>query len=123
MIQKARTSVVLCDRSKFSRLMPYTFARFSDIDFLKNCPQLTSLSADGNGITDISALAACGKLYSLSLNGNQISNLSALDLCTGLQNLELNENELEDLSGHMQSQVLFQCVTNEACSNRNHLLL
>ncbi len=33
-IQKARTSVVMCDQAKFSRLMPYTFARFSDVDYL-----------------------------------------------------------------------------------------
>lgn len=33
-IQKARTSVVLCDQAKFSRLMPYTFATFSDVDYL-----------------------------------------------------------------------------------------
>ena len=33
-IQKARTSVVMCDSSKFSRLMPYTFARFREVDYL-----------------------------------------------------------------------------------------
>ena len=33
-IQKARTSVVMCDQAKFSRLMPYTFANFEDVDFL-----------------------------------------------------------------------------------------
>ena len=33
-IQKARTSIVLCDQAKFSRLMPYTFATFSDVDYL-----------------------------------------------------------------------------------------
>ncbi|MBQ3541655.1 MAG: DeoR/GlpR transcriptional regulator [Oscillospiraceae bacterium] len=33
-IQKARTSVILCDRAKFTRLMPYTFARFSDVDYV-----------------------------------------------------------------------------------------
>jgi DeoR family transcriptional regulator of aga operon len=33
-IQKARCSVVMCDRTKFSRLMPYTFAQFSDVDYL-----------------------------------------------------------------------------------------
>jgi len=33
-IEKARTSVVLCDRAKYSRLMPYTFARFADVDYL-----------------------------------------------------------------------------------------
>lgn len=33
-IQKARTSVVMCDKAKFSRLMPYTFADFPDVDYL-----------------------------------------------------------------------------------------
>ena len=33
-IQKARTSVVMCDQEKFSRLMPHTFARFEDVDYL-----------------------------------------------------------------------------------------
>lgn len=33
-IQKARTSVVMCDRAKLSRLMPYTFARMEDVDCL-----------------------------------------------------------------------------------------
>ena len=33
-IQKARTSVVLCSREKLKCLMPYTFARLSDVDYL-----------------------------------------------------------------------------------------
>lgn len=33
-IRKARTSVVMCDTAKFSRLMPYTFARLQDVDYL-----------------------------------------------------------------------------------------
>ena len=33
-IQKARTSVIMCDRAKLSRLMPYTFARPEDVDYL-----------------------------------------------------------------------------------------
>lgn len=33
-IKKARTSVVMCDQAKFSRLMPYTFARFDDVNYL-----------------------------------------------------------------------------------------
>ena len=33
-IQKARTSVVLCDKEKFNCLMPYTFARLSDVDYM-----------------------------------------------------------------------------------------
>ncbi len=33
-IQKARTSVAMCSQDKFSCLMPYTFAQFSDVDFM-----------------------------------------------------------------------------------------
>ena len=33
-IQKARTSVVMCTHDKLKCLMPYTFAQFSDVDYL-----------------------------------------------------------------------------------------
>ena len=33
-IKKARTGVVMCDQAKFSRLMPYTFARFEDVEYM-----------------------------------------------------------------------------------------
>lgn len=33
-LRKARTKVIMCDKGKFSRLMPYTFGRFSDVDYL-----------------------------------------------------------------------------------------
>ena len=33
-IRKARASVMMCDHSKFTRLMPFTFARFEDVDYL-----------------------------------------------------------------------------------------
>lgn len=33
-IQKARTSALMCDHAKFSRLMPYTFATFNQVDYL-----------------------------------------------------------------------------------------
>jgi len=32
-LRKARTKVIMCDKEKFSRLMPYTFATFSDVDY------------------------------------------------------------------------------------------
>ena len=34
LIQKARTSVVMCGHEKFSCLMPYTFAQLSEVDYL-----------------------------------------------------------------------------------------
>ena len=33
-IQKARTSVVFCEAEKFKRLMPFTFAEISDVDYI-----------------------------------------------------------------------------------------
>ena len=33
-IQKARTSVMMCDHEKFTCLMPYTFATLQDVDYL-----------------------------------------------------------------------------------------
>lgn len=33
-IQKARTSVLMCSREKFTSLMPYTFAKLEDVDYL-----------------------------------------------------------------------------------------
>ena len=32
-LRKARTKVMMCDKGKFSRLMPYTFGRLSDADY------------------------------------------------------------------------------------------
>lgn len=53
-IQKARTSVVLCDASKFSRLMPYTFARLADVDCMISdapLPPAFAQAAQAAGIT------------------------------------------------------------------------
>lgn len=33
-IQKARTSVIFCEAEKFKRLMPFTFAEISDVDYI-----------------------------------------------------------------------------------------
>ena len=32
-LRKARTKVAMCDKGKFSRLMPYTFGQFGDVDY------------------------------------------------------------------------------------------
>lgn len=33
-LRKARRKVIMCDQGKFSRLMPYTFGRMQDVDYL-----------------------------------------------------------------------------------------
>ena len=39
-IQKARTTVLMCGKEKLSALMPYTFATFADVDYLVTDAQL-----------------------------------------------------------------------------------
>lgn len=53
LIKKARTSVVMCDQTKFSRLMPYTFARFEDVDYLicdSSVPETVARTAQTSGV-------------------------------------------------------------------------
>ena len=53
-IAKARTSIAMCDRTKFSRLMPYTFAKFCDIDYLitdGEAPESVKHAADAENVT------------------------------------------------------------------------
>lgn len=52
-IRKARRSVVMCDNTKFSRLMPYTFAQFSDVDYLisdQTVPETVSEACESAGV-------------------------------------------------------------------------
>ena len=52
-IQKARTSVVVCDQAKFSRLMPYTFASLDEVDYLISdsaLPEAIDAAAQQSGV-------------------------------------------------------------------------
>ena len=52
-LRKARTKVIMCDQGKFSRLMPYTFARISDVDYLISdvpVPEAVAAEAQANGV-------------------------------------------------------------------------
>ena len=52
-LRKARTKVIMCDKGKFSRLMPYTFGRLSDADYLisdGDIPEAIVRDAKTNGV-------------------------------------------------------------------------
>ena len=52
--EAARTSVILCDHTKFSRLMPYTFASFADVKYMVcdgSVPENIAQMAAKNGLT------------------------------------------------------------------------
>ncbi|MBE6957297.1 MAG: DeoR/GlpR transcriptional regulator [Ruminococcaceae bacterium] len=54
LIQKARTSVIMCDRAKLSRLMPYTFANLEDADYIISdapLPESFAQAATAAGVT------------------------------------------------------------------------
>ncbi len=53
-ISKARTSVVMCGQEKFSCLMPYTFAKLPDVDYVitdGTVPPVFSQAARSSGVT------------------------------------------------------------------------
>lgn len=53
-IQKARTSVIMCGNEKFTSLMPYTFANLQDVDYMitdGNVPEGFHKSAKDAGVT------------------------------------------------------------------------
>ena len=54
MIGKARTSVVMCSKEKFSCLMPYTFANLSEVNYMitdGSLPDNFRIAADEAGLT------------------------------------------------------------------------
>ena len=54
MIERARTSVVMCTREKLSCLMPYTFAGLADVDYLisdEPMPPAFAAAAQAAGVT------------------------------------------------------------------------
>lgn len=71
----------------------------SDLSFLNNMPQLTSLSAENNGISDLSAIGSLDELTNLNLANNKINSLLALAECKKLTKLNVNNNDLGNLFG------------------------
>ena len=53
-IQKARRTAILCDRTKFQRLMPFTFAALCDVDYVigdGSLPEDFRQAAEADGVT------------------------------------------------------------------------
>jgi Leucine-rich repeat (LRR) protein len=59
---------------------------------------LTTLTADDQGISNLEGLEYCTSLQALVLKSNQISDISALTNLTKLQNLHLEDNQISDIS-------------------------
>jgi internalin A len=59
---------------------------------------MTSLVADGRGISNLSGLEHCTSLTQLDLSWNQVADLTPIAGLTGLTSLELDYNEIGDAS-------------------------
>ena len=55
-IRKARTKVLLCDKTKFHRLMPYTFASMEDVDYLISDGELPEGFAQAASVAGLTVL-------------------------------------------------------------------
>jgi internalin A len=70
----------------------------SDVSFVTNLPQITSLTIHDTAVTNLAPLAALTNLTSLHLNGKDIEDISFLTGATRLQFLDINWTSMDDLS-------------------------
>jgi len=70
----------------------------TDLSCLETAVNLTSLSLADNQITDVNALAGLTKLTELWLNNNQITDVNALAGMTNLTCLGLSNNQITDVN-------------------------
>jgi hypothetical protein len=61
-------------------------------------PFLTSIDANGNGISDVSVLSSATRLQTLELADNSITDVTSLEALTSLQDLNLARNAIVDAS-------------------------
>lgn len=72
--------------------------KITDIDDLRYCFLLKTLTLSNDGISDISALSSCSLLETLNLSQNNISNIKPLAKLTAITDLNLSLNSIDDLS-------------------------
>ena len=70
----------------------------SDITGMEYCTELTYLRLTNNNITDITQLGECTKLESLYLYTNNITDIAPLQNCPLLEKVHINGNSVSDLS-------------------------
>ena len=70
----------------------------SNLEGLEYCTSLTFLDLDSNNISDISAISSLPNLQIVRLFSNNISNLSPLSNMTNLQGIGVGNNPLSDIS-------------------------
>lgn len=70
-----------------------------DLAWAASCPNLHTLSAQGNRIASLEPLRSCPGLRVVLLSGNQIESLDPLSVALGIERLEVVDNKLGDLRG------------------------
>ena len=84
---------------------------FSDLSFLKQMTQLTSLNVSGTEITDITPIAALTDLQSLMLQNVSTADISSLRTLTKLESIMFGNVPVSDIQilSNMRSLTGFQC--------------
>ena len=80
------------------RALDLSNCSLSDISFLVELPQLTSLNLSGNPISNVSPLAELTELGVLHLHDTSVSDISALSGLTQLSSLSISGTSISDIS-------------------------
>ena len=83
------------------------------LNFLKDNPNLTTLSLNGNRLTSLAGVEAAKNLVTLSASQNKITSLDIPAAQSSLKNLNLAENELKNLEGINQFRSLDNLAVNK----------
>lgn len=83
------------------------------LNFLKDNPNLTTLSLNGNRLTSLAGVEAAKNLVTLSASQNKITSLDIPAAQSSLKNLNLGENELKNLEGINQFRSLDNLAVNK----------
>ena len=83
------------------------------LNFLKDSPNLTTLSLNGNRLTSLAGVEAAKNLVTLSAGQNKIKSLEIPAAQSSLKNLNLAENELKNLEGINQFRSLDNLAVNK----------
>jgi len=83
------------------------------LNFLKDNPNLTTLSLNENRLTSLAGVEAAKNLVTLSASQNKITSLDIPAAQSSLKNLNLAENELKNLEGINQFRALDNLAVNK----------
>ena len=78
-------------------------SKILEINAIKNCPKLTTVSLAYGNIQSLSGIEALTNLQSLTINNNNITSLKPLENLKNLTSLNLQNNAISDTSSYVDT--------------------